>query len=75
MTPDKKDIEYIICKNCIMDTSDPEITFDEDGLCSHCRRYEGNKKMFVLSAEEKSRLLQDMIDYCRKKGKGKKYDS
>ena len=24
---------YQICTNCIMDTSDPEITFDENGVC------------------------------------------
>lgn len=27
--------EYQICKNCVMDTSDPEITFDENGNCNH----------------------------------------
>lgn len=57
-----------------MDTSDPEITFDESGFCNYCRGYEARKKMFVPSAEKKSRHLQEMIDLCRKKGRGKKYD-
>jgi len=57
-----------------MDTSDPEITFNEQGVCNYCRNYEERKKMFVPMTEEKSKRLQDMIDFCRKKGKGKKYD-
>ncbi len=29
-------MEYQICKRCVMDTSDIEITFDSDGNCNHC---------------------------------------
>ncbi len=66
--------EYQICKNCVMDTSDPEIVFDENGVCNYCRNYKARKKLFVPNTEEKSRHLQDMISFCKKKGKGKKYD-
>src|SRR3954470_7627760 len=27
---------YQICVRCVMDTSDPEITFDDHGVCNHC---------------------------------------
>ena len=27
---------YRICSKCVMDTSDPCITFDENGVCSAC---------------------------------------
>ena len=30
---------YIQCCVCVMDTSDPEILFDENGVCNHCRDY------------------------------------
>jgi aminotransferase len=30
------------CVRCVMDTSDPWITFDQDGVCSHCRDYEAS---------------------------------
>lgn len=66
--------KYQICKNCIMDTSDPEIIFDENGVCNYCRNYKARKKLIVPNTEEKSRHLQDMISFCKKKGKGKKYD-
>jgi N-acetyl sugar amidotransferase len=57
-----------------MDTSDPEITFDENGVCNYCLNYEEKKLLFTPKAEDKSKLLNDMLDYCKKKGKGKKYD-
>lgn len=66
--------EYRICTNCIMDTSDPEIIFDEKGFCNYCRNYEARKKMFVPSADEKSGYLLEMVEFCKHKGKGKKYD-
>src|SRR3989442_15866549 len=31
---------YRMCIRCVMDTSDPEIVFDEHGVCNHCARAE-----------------------------------
>lgn len=31
---------YEVCTRCVMDTSDPKIVFDEDGVCNHCKRVE-----------------------------------
>ena len=28
-----------ICKNCVMDSSDPSINFDERGICNHCNSF------------------------------------
>jgi N-acetyl sugar amidotransferase len=33
---------YRICANCIMDTTDPEIVFDERGFCDHCNNFYNN---------------------------------
>ena len=33
---------YQICSNCIMDTADPNISFDENGWCDYCRNYHEN---------------------------------
>lgn len=30
---------YKTCTNCVMDTSDSAIVFDEKGMCDHCRTY------------------------------------
>jgi len=66
--------KYQICKNCVMDTSDPEIVFDENGVCNYCGSYNERKKMFTVKEEDKPRHLQVIIDFCKKKGKGKKHD-
>jgi len=34
--------EYQICTNCVMDTSDSKIVFDENGMCDHCHNYYEN---------------------------------
>ena len=31
---------YQICNHCIMDTSDPQIIFDEQGHCDYCNNFE-----------------------------------
>lgn len=31
---------YRICSRCIMDTSDPEISFDSAGVCNHCHNFD-----------------------------------
>jgi len=33
------DIPYKICTSCIMDTSDPHIRFDVNGLCDYCNNF------------------------------------
>jgi len=43
--------EYQICKRCVMDTMDPDIEFDENGVCNHCRKYDDiiRKNMIPIS--------------------------
>lgn len=31
--------DYQICSNCVMDTTDPNISFNSDGVCDHCIDY------------------------------------
>ncbi|WP_279128530.1 N-acetyl sugar amidotransferase [Helicobacter winghamensis] len=38
-----KNTEYQVCSRCVMDTSDPEITFKSVGggaICSHCQKFD-----------------------------------
>ena len=30
---------YKICANCVMDTTDSKISFDDEGVCDHCNTY------------------------------------
>lgn len=68
--------EYKTCKRCIMDTTDPNIEFDERGYCNHCREAESifNSEPLCLNPKEKEERLKKLIDEIKEKGKNKKYD-
>ena len=65
---------YQICKKCIMDTSDPEIVFDEEGICNHCYDYEMRMEKEVFSDKEGEDVLKKTVETIKREGKGKKYD-
>ena len=64
------------CVRCVMDTTDPEITFDEAGVCSHCRSYDANLRSTVESAMSGARLadLDQMVGEIKDAGRGREYD-
>jgi N-acetyl sugar amidotransferase len=57
-----------------MDTSDPEITFDENGVCNHCRQFENVSKLNWFPNEEGKKKLDAIIKQIKDDGKGKDYD-
>jgi len=69
-----KEREYQICTNCVMDTSDPEITFDENGVCNHCRKFEKEIKPRWFPNEEGKKKLDKIIEQIKLDGQGKEYD-
>jgi N-acetyl sugar amidotransferase len=66
--------DYQICTNCIMDTSDKEISFDERGICSNCRSFEKKVNGRVFRGEEGQKRLNEFIEEIKKSGEGKEYD-
>lgn len=66
--------EYQICSNCVMDSSDPEIFFDQTGVCNHCLNYYNKKNEVVFDNEKKHEELIKILTYLKKNGKNKKYD-
>jgi N-acetyl sugar amidotransferase len=67
------DEKYQMCTNCVMDTSDPNIQFDADGVCNHCRR------SAVLmrgrsSLQQREQQLQQTIKQIKSDGKSRDYD-
>lgn len=65
--------EYQVCTNCVMDTSDSKIVFDEKGMCDHCHNFYENIKpnWNPLGDPEK---LNKLLDKIKADGRGKKYD-
>jgi len=66
--------EYQICKNCIMDTTDTEINFDENGICNHCRYFENTIKPIWFPNTEGKKKLDTIIDTIKKDNQGNDYD-
>ena len=65
---------YQICTRCVMDTSDPDITFDVNGICTHCHQYDARCEQLSAGAEAEG-MLEEMIDKIKRSGEGKTYDS
>lgn len=65
---------YQICTKTIMDTSDPDIVFDENGVCNHYYNYFIEEKRFVLKGDAGANKLMETAEKIRIHGKGKKYD-
>ncbi len=65
---------YQICTNCVMDTSDSKIEFDEKGVCDFCNDYYENILPSWKQGEEGERELQEIAKKIREAGRGKKYD-
>ena len=66
--------KYQICNRCVMDTSDPEIHFDDDGNCNHCNEYLNVTSKKAYRGHVSDLLLKKLIKKIKKKGKKKKYD-
>ena len=63
-----------ICSNCVMDTTDKKISFDENGVCDHCNDFYENVKPNWHTDEKGDQELQKIIDKIKKEGEGKEFD-
>lgn len=64
--------KLIICNRCVMDTTDPDIIFDEKGICNHCKDAE---RQLVNFQKKKAEFNVDAyLDRMRIDGKGREYD-
>ncbi|MHA2118075.1 MAG: N-acetyl sugar amidotransferase [Candidatus Thorarchaeota archaeon] len=66
--------KYQMCTRCVMDTTDPKIAFDEEGVCNHCSRYLSQLDRFIPPEAERKEKLDQMIAEIKEAGKGKPYD-
>lgn len=66
--------ESRMCVRCVMDTSDPEITFDERGVCSHCHYFDDVVKPRWFPNQEGRRRLDAIVQRIKRDGAGKRYD-
>jgi N-acetyl sugar amidotransferase len=67
---------YRMCSRCVMDTSDPEITFDVQGLCCHCGRFDAEFRNVLErtpTAEGRAAVAR-VVAGIRERGAGCEYD-
>ena len=66
--------EYQICTNCVMDTSDSRIKFDENGVCDHCNDFQINVKPNWYPNEEGLKRLESTVSKIKEDGKNRDFD-
>lgn len=66
---------YQMCTRCCMDTTDHEITFDQNGVCNHCHYFDNQLKHYWFPDERGEPLLRKMVAEVQEFGRGKPYDS
>ena len=65
---------YQVCTNCVMDTSDPKITFDEKGMCDHCNGFYRRVLPKWQPNETGMKVLKKKVDQIKRAGAGKEFD-
>jgi len=66
--------DYQICSNCIMDTSDSNIIFDESGKCDYCNNYYSNILPSWHTDEGGEKELFRTVEKIKAEGERKDFD-
>lgn len=66
--------EIQVCSRCVMDTTDPDIKFDENGVCNHCHEFDSQVGFRVMHGEAGQIELKKIVDKIKKDGEGREYD-
>lgn len=67
--------QKIECTRCLMSNeADPDITFDDSGLCNHCIRYDQLLDSRVFNGEDAQLKLNKLVAEIKSSGKNKPYD-
>lgn len=66
--------EYQMCTKTVMDTTDENISFDENGISNHYYEYRAAAEKNLLKEPARSKALEKIINEIKENGKEKKYD-
>lgn len=67
-------LEYKTCVRCVMDTTDPDIRFNEQGVCNYCEEAESLLSSFKFTPGTEQENLKTLAERIKSDSKGK-YDS
>ena len=65
---------YQQCVYCIMDTSDPNIAFDDHGVCEYCNNFHSTIKLDWHTGQQGKDALAVISAEIKKEGLGKDFD-
>lgn len=65
---------YQVCTRCVMDTSAPDIVFDEAGVCGYCTEFISQKSLRTSSTDSGYRDLDYFVAEIKKASRRKAYD-
>lgn len=65
---------YQICTNCVMDTTDSAIVFDDSGMCDHCMTFYTRVLPNWDTGAAGQAELERIVETIQKNGKGKDFD-
>ena len=75
MILDKSDPLYRQCTLTVMDNiADPDITFDEKGICNYYYEYKKAEAEHVLTGAVGKEKLEELVKKIKSSGQGKRYD-
>jgi N-acetyl sugar amidotransferase len=63
-----------MCTLTVMDTTDPDITFDDNGVCNYVHEFNRKVKPLLEENPEKEKALNQLVAQIKKSGEGKEYD-
>jgi len=66
--------KYRACTRCVMDITHPEIYFDEEGVCNHCRRFDEFTSKRWFPNEEGGIKLEATFNQIKLEGEKQEYD-
>lgn len=66
--------QLVTCSTCVMDTSDPEIRFDANGVCNHCQDFKSVKCKGWFPGPEGQPRLEALLNSIRSSGRTRDYD-
>jgi hypothetical protein len=65
---------YQICTKLVIDTSDPSVQFDSDGVCNYYHDFKNNVEPRWDTGATGRQMLQEQVDWIKAAGKGKEFD-
>jgi len=68
------DTAHRVCTNCVMDTTDSQITFDDKGVCDHCRTFYSEVLPNWHTDAGGRAELDAIVAKIKDEGRGKSFD-